>query len=90
VETLASVSARDILQSDDSLRWIHRRQFLHGLLTSPSLGNGDDDDEVTAMLRDARLREVAGKTLISGIVGHVTHFLSQCCESESCPLYATM
>jgi hypothetical protein len=75
-------------QSDESLRWARRKHFLHGLLTPPSLGNGDDDDEVTAMLRDARLREVAGKTLTSGIVGHVTHLLSQCCERESCPLYA--
>jgi hypothetical protein len=72
-------------QSFESLRWFHRKQLLRGLLTHAS-HDSEGGDEVATLLRDPRLCVQAGSTLISGIVGHVTHFLPQCCESESCGL----
>jgi hypothetical protein len=70
-------------QSFESLRWFHRKQLLRGLLARAS-HESEGGDEVATLLRDPRLSVQAGSTLISGIVGHVTHFLPQCCESESC------
>jgi hypothetical protein len=48
--------------------------------------HSDSDGDVTVLLRDPRLRAQSGKTVISGIVGQVTQYLSQCCESVACSL----
>ena len=54
----------------------------------PRLRIGDEskqEDPVHALLKDRRLTSTRGYWNVSGICGAVLGFLSQCCESDTCP-----